>query len=148
MADFRQVNEDYAEIVKEIIAENNHFAALRNAECSIVCLSSNYAKKGAKTIVHAQCEKVADKYKWSIPADYTITVFEPNIVGFSGEQIKILLEHELMHIDIVPTDNGLKFGIRPHDLEDFKYIIDKYGVDWNEVEALEAAEDTENDEKE
>lgn len=137
MADFRQINEDYAEIVKEIIAENDHFAALRNAECNIVCLSSNYAKKGAKTIIHAQCERVADKYKWSIPADYTITVFEPNIAGFNREQIKILLEHELMHIDIVPTDAGVKFGIRPHDLEDFKYIIDNYGVDWDKVDLLE-----------
>jgi len=36
--------------------------------------------------------------------------------------------HELRHITL--GEKGLK--IRPHDIEDFKDILETYGLDWNE----------------
>lgn len=79
-----------------------------------------------------QCEKVAEKYKWGIPCDFTITIFEPNIVGFTEEQIKILLFHELLHVGYDPE--GERLYVKPHDLEDFKLIINEFGTDWAQVD--------------
>lgn len=77
--------------------------------------------------------RVQDKYKWGIPADFTITVFEPNCRGFSEKQLEILLFHELLHIHIEYKDGEEKYSINPHDLEDFRYIIDRFGSHWDEV---------------
>ena len=72
-----------------------------------------------------------DKYKWSIPADFIITVFEPNVENFTEEQIRILLFHELLHIGIEEDGNEEKYYVRPHDLEDFKLIIERFGIEWS-----------------
>lgn len=84
--------------------------------------------------VLGQCEKIQDKYKWSIPCDFTITVFEPNVEGLTDEQIRILLFHELLHVGINRDGDKESYFVNPHDLEDFKLIVDKYGTDWNIVQ--------------
>lgn len=77
-----------------------------------------------------QCE-----YKWGIPCDFTITIFEPNIIGFSEYQLRILLFHELLHVGY-DLEEDRKY-IKPHDLEDFKIIIDEFGTDWAKVDGLD-----------
>lgn len=129
MADTRRINELYQQIAKELIESEPELEYIKNADVSIICLSSNHEKKTKKKIVFGQCEKIADKYKWGIPCDFTITVFEPNVAGFTPEQMRILIFHELLHVGI----DGEKHFINPHDLEDFKTIIDKFGVDWDVV---------------
>lgn len=127
--DNRRINDRYCVIAQDLICEREELASLRDADVTILCLSSEHEKKTKKKIVYGQCEKIADKYKWGIPCDFTITIFEPNVIGFSDEQIKILIFHELLHVGV----DGDKMFIRPHDLEDFKTIIDEFGVDWDEV---------------
>ena len=40
---------------------------------------------------------------------------------------------KLLHIGIDYRQGGEEvYSIRPHDVEDFKVIIEKYGVDWAE----------------
>lgn len=94
---------------------------------SIAWLSSDKAKMNNGKRVHAECSKVTEKYDWCCPYDFTITVYEPNVLGFTDEQMKILLEHELMHIGV--DENRLY--IVPHDAEEFTEIIRKYGIDWS-----------------
>ena len=125
--DSRTINERYAEIGNKLI--ETKLPELRDV--SIVYLSSEHRKKSGDKVVKAQCEKISVKYKWSIPCDYTITVFEPNCVGMTEKQMEILILHELMHIKI--GEDG-SFGLNPHDLEDFKAIIDEYGTEWDKVE--------------
>lgn len=133
--DSRKINEHYAEIAHELIDTEPELVDIKNSQATIIFLSSEHAKKGDGKIVHAQCEKVAEKYKWGIPCDYTITVFEPNVAKFTDEQIKILLFHELLHVGIeFNADGSENHSIRPHDLEDFKLIIDRYGTDWSKVD--------------
>lgn len=135
MSDFRKLSDEYYEICKRVIQEEDELIDLRSSNATFVCLTSQHKKTSQGGYVYAQCEKVADKYKWAIPADYTITIFEPNVEDFSDEQKYILMYHELMHIDIGMTDSGDEiYRIKPHDLMDFKNIIDRYGVDWNEVQ--------------
>lgn len=134
MADNRQINEKYAKIGQELIDTEDVLIDVRNSMATIIYLSSDHAKKDKDKLVFGQCEKVADKYKWGIPCDFTITVFEPNVEGFSDEQIKILLFHELLHVGIgYNLENAESYYIRGHDLDDFKIIIDRFGTDWDKV---------------
>lgn len=133
MAENRHLNEEYAEIAQALIDSEEALQYIKESQVSIAYLSSDLKKKDNGRLVHAQCELVSDKYKWGIPADFMITVFDPNVLGFSDEQMKILLFHELLHIHIDYHDGEEKYSTNPHDLEDFKYIIDRFGTDWSRV---------------
>ena len=135
--DRRTLSEEYANIGNELIEGMPELAPLKDASITIVYLSSEHRKKGKGKKICAQCEKVGEKYKWGIPADFTITVFEPNIEGFTDEQIRILLFHELLHIGNMDGS----WTTVPHDLEDFKIIIDKYGTDWAKTEEQKKEEE-------
>jgi hypothetical protein len=126
MSDNRHISDEYAAIGEMLIASYDEFKDIREAEITIVYLASTQAKKQKGKLVFGQCEKIADKYKWGIPADFTITVFEPNIEGFTPEQVEALIFHELLHVGV--EDDRL--FIRPHDIEDFSAVLKKYGVDW------------------
>lgn len=142
MSDTRTLNETYAEIGQDLINSEEALEYIHGSQVSIAYLSSQHKKMASGKIVHAECEKVQDKYKWGIPADFTITVFEPNVRGFSEEQLRILLFHELLHIKIEYKDGEEKYSINPHDLEDFRYIIDRFGSHWDEVSDADPMEFT------
>lgn len=130
----RSINEEYSEIAANIIEEEESLIDVANSHATIVYLSSDKAKKGKDKIIHAECEKIADKNKWAIPCDFTITVYEPNCVGFTEEQMRILLFHELLHVGIEFKEDGTEsYYVRPHDYEDFKIITDRYGTEWSRV---------------
>ena len=142
----RAMNDEYSEIAAELIKKEPLLADIRQSEATIVYLSSDKEKKSKGRAVCGECEKIPDKYKWAIPADFTITIYEPNVITFTGEQIKILLLHELLHVGIeVQGDGSEKYSVRPHDIEDFRAIIDRYGLDWN-LSSWEAIDDGEEDE--
>ena len=130
----RSINEHYAEIAAKIIEEEDSLIDVANSHAAIIYLSSDRECKSKDKITHAVCEKVADKNKWAIPCDFTITVYEPNVVGFTEDQLRILLFHELLHVGVEFTEDGQeKYSIKPHDYEDFKIITDRYGTDWSRV---------------
>ena len=133
MAENRHLNEDYAEMAMALIDSEEALQYIKESQVSIAYLSSDLKKRDAGRLVHAQCELVSDKYKWGIPADFMITVYDPNVLGFTDEQMKILLFHELLHVKIYYQDGEEKYSVNPHDLEDFKYIIDRFGTDWDRV---------------
>lgn len=131
----RQVSEKYTRIGKALIEEEDELDYIKFSNVSIIFLQSDISKKKSKNIiVKAECEKISDKYKWGIPCDFTITVFEPNVKGMTDGQLRVLLFHELLHVGIEFNDDGEKYFENPHDLEDFKIIIDKFGVDWDKIE--------------
>ena len=133
--DSRTINEHYAEIGRELIESEEALVDIANSTATIIYLSSEHKKTSSGKVVKAECEKISDKYKCGIPCDFTITVFEPNCEGMTEEQMRILLFHELLHIKVEFRDDGTEsFGINPHDLEDFKEIIDRYGTDWSKVD--------------
>ena len=131
MPDIREINEEYAKIGQELIDTEEILEYIKDSEARIIFLSSEQKKMQNGKIVFAQCEKVAEKYKWGLPCDFTITVFEPNCEDITPEQLRILLFHELLHVKIDFNSSGEEaYSINPHDLEDFKYIIDRFGTDW------------------
>lgn len=134
MSDNRQISEEYAKIGAELIECEDILIDIRNSQATIIYLSSDYAKTDKGKAVLGQCERIQDKYKWGIPADFTITLFEPNIEGKSLEAIRRIIFHELLHVGIEFKDDSTEsYSIRPHDIEDFKLLIDRWGTDWSEV---------------
>lgn len=121
----------FEEMAQELINTAPELAYIKNSQVRIIYLVSNQAKKSGSKIVHGECEKIPAKYRWAIPADFSITLFEPNNEHMNDRQLEILLFHELLHVGIEPADNGEEsYSIVPHNLEDFKVIIDKFGTDW------------------
>lgn len=127
----RQIREEYAEIANELINEREELLYLRNSSVVIMYLGSDQMKKSKGRIIFGECEKVPDKWKWSVPCDFTITIFEPNVEHFKDEQIRILIFHELLHVGIDVDGNEEKYYIRPHDVEDFRLILNEYGMEWD-----------------
>lgn len=133
--DNRTINEHYSEIGMELIQSEDALVDIANSQATIIFLSSEHKKVSSGKKILGQCEKVADKYKWGIPCDFTITVFEPNVEGFTEEQLRILLFHELLHVGIeFMSDGSERYSVIEHDLEDFKLIIDRFGTDWSKVD--------------
>ena len=132
MAETRWKNEDYERIAKELIDTEPKLAYIKNSNVSIIYLSSNCAKPHNGGRVLGQCERVQDKYRWAINADFTITLFEPNIEGRTEEIIKRVLYHELLHVGIEKDRTGkVIYSVNPHDCEDFRDCIERWGVDWS-----------------
>jgi len=133
--DNRTINEHYAEIGMDLIQTEDALIDIANSQATIIYLSSEHKKVASGKKVLGQCEKVADKYKWGIPCDFTITVFEPNVEGVTEEQLRMLIFHELLHVGIEYNADGTEtYSIKPHDLEDFKLIIDRFGTDWSKTD--------------
>ena len=130
--DNRTINKEYAEIGADLIKKEPSLRDVRDSEVTIIYLSSEHEKKENGKVVGAQCEKIPQKYKWAIPCDFTITVFEPNVERFTEEQMRILIFHELLHVGIERDGNEETYRIIPHDVEDFKEILDRYGIGWSE----------------
>lgn len=126
--DTRRVSDEYNRIAQDLIMERPELEHLRDADVTIICLASAHEKKSGNKLVLGQCEKIAEKYKWGIPCDFTITIFEPNCAGMTEEQMKILILHELLHVGV----DGDRLYIVQHDLEDFKAIISEFGVNWSD----------------
>ena len=128
MGETRYINDEYQQIAQEVIEEFDELSYLRCGDIQIILLSSDAEKKKGSHLVFGVCEKIPDKYKWSIPCDFTVTIFDTNIAEFSDEQLRILIFHELLHVGV----DGDRLYVREHDLEDFKEIIDRFGTHWSE----------------
>ncbi len=128
----RKINENYRQIAEELIKNEPALKSIKDSRVRIIYLESDSSKKaGGDKLVHGECEKVAPKNQWAIHADFTITLYVQNNIGLSEEQIKILLFHELLHIGVeIKEDGDELYSTVPHDLEDFKYIIDRFGTTW------------------
>ena len=130
--DNRKINLYYTNIALELLMNEPSLQHIKESHAVIIYLESDYAKTSKGKLVFGQCEKIQDKYKWGIPADFTITVFEPNVEKFTEDQIRILLHHELLHVGIdKKADGSESYSVLDHDIEDFKLILDKYGTDWS-----------------
>jgi hypothetical protein len=55
----------------------------------------------------------------------------PNVDGMTERQLEILMYHELLHVGMTEDGEDVKYIVNPHDVEEFRTIIDKYGIDWS-----------------
>ena len=134
MAETRIINEHYQELAEQIIDKEESLQMIKYGHARIVYLESDLEKKDGKDMaVLGQCEKVAARHKWAINYDFMITVFKPNTIGMSEDQLKILLFHELLHVGIERNDEGGEvYSVKKHDFTEFREIVDRFGANWSE----------------
>ena len=131
MREICEQNDDYARTGAELIKSEDSLKWINETGVLVGFMSSNKAKVSNGKTVFGQCERVPDRYKAFIPYDFLITVYEPNVIDFTGQQIRILLHHELLHCG-VNMNAEPTYKVNPHDVEEFNEIIDRYGLDWSE----------------
>lgn len=124
------ISTEYRDIAEEVINEEKNLAWLRSVR--IEYIKSEEAKVSHTKIVYAQCMKIQEIYQTYIPYDFFVVVYAPNVAGFSRDQKKMLMHHELLHIGVdISREGEPLYKIVPHDVEEFREIIDKYGLDWS-----------------
>lgn len=131
MREICEQNDDYARTGAELIKSEDSLRWIDETGVLVGFMSSNKAKVSNGKTVFGQCERVPDRYKAFIPYDFLITVYEPNVIDFTGQQIRILLHHELLHCG-VNMNAEPTYKVNPHDVDEFNEIIDRYGLDWSE----------------
>lgn len=128
----RTLNEHFRKIAEELIDQEPELFQLKRSKARIAYLESDAPKKSGDFATLGECEKVQSKNQWAMAYDYTITVYTKNTEHMDQDQLRVLIFHELLHIEILydPETGGETYGIRKHDLQDFKTVVDRYGVDW------------------
>lgn len=127
--------------MKEVFCESEEYKAagaeviqlkrpdLLDLGIAVGFVASNKKKKKGKTkIVYGECKKTPELYTMFCPYDFLVIVYEPNCISFTDDQMKILLWHELLHIEI--DEKGEPY-VRPHDVEEFDEIIAEHGLRWD-----------------
>lgn len=122
------INTDLKTLGDRVIYGNDEFEDIREISDRIAYITCDRAKKNGGKTVFADTERVKDKYKLFMPYDFVITFYSPNIEDLDAKRLEILMYHELKHVGYDPVE--YKCFIVPHDVEDFRDLIKKYGVDW------------------
>ena len=124
------ISTEYEELAEKVIDEHPDLRWIRATGVSIGYLESDQEKKNASGYVLGQCSVVKDIYRPYCHHDFLITIFLPNTAHLSEEQKKVLLYHELLHVDVDESSGEPKYRTAPHDVEEFRSVIDQYGIDW------------------
>lgn len=130
MKETAEVSIRYADLAEKVIAEHHDLQWIPKIGVKVGFLKSDRQKKKSGRFVLGECILVKDLYRCFIPYDFLIVIYTPNVIGMTKEQMKILLYHEMLHIGISDDGEDLKYVVNPHDVEEFRTIIDKYGIDW------------------
>jgi hypothetical protein len=124
-------SEEYQKIGMEVMSKVEELKHLLTDDVRIDFMSCQKPKTSNGKAVYGECIKVQELYKPYCPYDFMIVIYDRNIEGMPIDQIKILMEHELLHIGYEVSDSGeTRYWVRPHDYDDFKQITDKYGTEW------------------
>ena len=127
----REPSDKYASIGAELMASEPALAKITEHGVKVAFLASDSEKRGKGRTVFGECERIPAKWKWAVPYDFAITVFEPNVERFSDEQMRVLLLHELMHVGVDVDGNEARFFTVPHDFEEFREIAERFGLEWS-----------------
>lgn len=122
-----ELNDTIRELGEKVIEERAEFAHLRTDELRIIYLSCEKKRTSRGKNVYADTEKISDKVKAVLPADFIITFYRPCCEGLSEENMEKLMIHEMKHIGY---ESGKPCFLIPHDVEDFSDMIETYGMKW------------------
>lgn len=122
-----QIEESLRGLAAQVIDEHEDVSALMPFLPRIAFLYCDAAKKANRKVVYADTQKVDEKMKALTNLDFIITFYAPNCEELDDERMEILMHHELKHCGY----DGDRCMIIPHDVEDFRDIIEAHGVDWS-----------------
>ena len=127
-------SQKWAEIGQSVIKEfaEGKFKAIVEHDISIGYVISEESPQNNGAPKLAECITVKkDHARQFTPHDYLIKLYMPNVLYMTEDQLKILMEYELMHIQAYEDKDGnLQITTRKHDVQDFSDIIERYGIDW------------------
>ncbi|WP_407399587.1 putative metallopeptidase [Treponema sp.] len=105
------------------------FADVREAADAVIAfIWSEKPKMSKGKVVFADTTKVEERVRFLSRIDFIITFYRPACADLTGDQMEILMHHELMHVGFNSEDGKTK--IIPHDIEDFRAILEAHGMDW------------------
>lgn len=129
-------------IAKDLIAR--HHTDLHGVPIRYV-FRSEAAKKAGK-VVFGTARKISglnaylaaddvDEAGYGAEDFFVIEIAEDVWSVLDSDQRVALVDHELCHCSLEVTDDGtVKLGIRPHDLEEFRAVVERHGLWEPEVE--------------
>lgn len=124
---FIECGDDVYGIMAEIV--NEYHSSLLN--CKIKCLFYDKPRKRSGKIILATAEAVSAKYSYLTGLNFIISVYDGAWGVMVDQEKRALLDHELNHCFIGENKDGEPvYTILPHDVEDFRVIIERYGADW------------------
>lgn len=123
---------EYEKFASEVIDAIEELHFIKELEIKVGYVKSYEAKTSKGGMVMADCRLVKPIYQCFIPYDFIITVYEPNVIELTPNQMKALLWHELKHISINEMTLALTYRVVPHEVEDFHSILDRIGTRWSE----------------
>jgi len=118
----------YKDLAEEVIEEHVDLQWLWNVR--IDYMTSTKTKTSQGMAVYGECIKVKEWMQVYIPHDFVIVIYEVLADHLPREVQKRLLHHELLHIGSSEKDGELIYKTNPHDVQDFRAIINEYGLDW------------------
>lgn len=124
------ISEEYERLAETVIDEHPDLQWIRSSGVRIGYLVSDKEKMSAAGPVLGECTLVKELYRPYCPHDFLIMIYLPNCTRLTLEQVKILLYHELLHVDVREKDGEPKYRVAPHDVQDFEKIIRQYGIRW------------------
>jgi hypothetical protein len=124
---FIECGEDVYGVMAELL--NEYHSSLLN--CKIKCLFYDKPRKRSSKIILATAEAVSAKYSYLTGLNFIISVYDEAWEVMVDQEKRALLDHELNHCFIGEDKDGEPvYKIIPHDVEDFRVIIDRYGAGW------------------
>lgn len=126
-------SKEYKKMGEELIRKVPELRWIKEGNIKIAWLTSTQKKTRGGGIVYADCRKLDEWMQVFAKYDFVITVYEDNCLGLTENQMYIVLWHELLHIGLDGGSLNPIYKINPHTIEDFKSIINRFGIDWGEV---------------
>lgn len=120
----------------EGLIESYH-PVLKSARIAFVFRSE--AQKQGERYILGQCTKVPAKFQPYLEFDYIIWLSEQDYMGMDSRQREALIDHELCHCKF--SIESLSWGIRPHDIQEFSAVIERYGIWSPDVRKVKTALD-------
>lgn len=110
---------------------------LRDARIAFVFRDK--AQKQGERFILGQCTKVPAKFQPLLEYDYIIWLSEDDYAGMTDKQREALIFHELYHIKY--NYEADSWSIRPHDVQEFSAVIERYGIYSPDVRKVKEAMD-------
>ena len=122
-----KMDKELRDIVQETILAYDQFVVLKDAR--ILVLYCDQDKKSRGKRVFADTKKTNELYEFITGYDFIIT-FYAGVEMMSASALRVLAYHELLHIGYEVRGMSVVKWIIPHDVEDFRDVIWRFGVDW------------------
>jgi len=136
---FRECGEEVYTLMNELI--NEYHLNLRNVK--IKCLFYNKPRKRCGKIILGTAEAVSPKFNYLTNIDFIISIYENTWDTMAEQEKKALIDHELCHCFVGEDKHGNPvYKTIPHDFEEFKEIIERYGL-WQDNICVDDIEDVE-----